>query len=94
MLWVCAQHLASGMLPGKYGPHGELVFFLIKKEPLAFTKAVVFETFCSCGDAQGMCFDWSAPDGRRKCIWIKRWSVSRLRRHVEIGLPKKPGLGQ
>ena len=33
------------MLPGKYGPHGELVFFLIKKGPLALAKAVVFEPF-------------------------------------------------
>ena len=33
-----------------------LFFFLIKKEPFALTKAVQFKPFCSCGDAQGMCF--------------------------------------
>ena len=38
--------------------------------------------------------DWSAPDGSRKCIWIKRLSVSRFGRHVEMVLPKKFGLGQ
>ena len=25
-------------VPGRYGPHGELIFFLIKKEPFALTK--------------------------------------------------------
>ena len=32
-------------VPGKYGPHGELFFFLIKKEPFALTKAVDFKPF-------------------------------------------------
>ena len=31
--------------PRKYGPHGELFFFLIKKEPFALTEAVVFKPF-------------------------------------------------
>ena len=35
MLWVCARQPV-----GKHGPHGELFFFLIKKEP--FAKAVEF----------------------------------------------------
>ena len=32
-------------VPGKYGSHGELFFFLIKKEPFALTKAVQFKPF-------------------------------------------------
>ena len=32
-------------VPGKYGPHGELFFFLIKKEPLALTEAAQFKPF-------------------------------------------------
>ena len=28
---------------GKYGPHGELFFFLIKNEPFALTKALAFK---------------------------------------------------
>ena len=42
MLWVCARQPASRMFQGKCGPHGELFFFLTKKEPLALTKAVEF----------------------------------------------------
>ena len=34
-LCVCAQHPPVGVFLGKYGPHGELFFFLIKKEPVA-----------------------------------------------------------
>ena len=30
---------------GKHGPHGELFFFVIKKEPFAFTRAVEFKPF-------------------------------------------------
>ena len=32
-------------VPGKYGPHGELFFFLIKKEPFAVTRAAEFKPF-------------------------------------------------
>ena len=34
-------------VPGKYGPHSELFFFLIRKEPVALTKAVPFKPFVS-----------------------------------------------
>ena len=30
-------------VPGKYGPHGELLFFLVKKEPVAFSYEVPFK---------------------------------------------------
>ena len=32
---------------GKHGPHSELFFFLIRKEPVALTKAVPFKPFVS-----------------------------------------------
>ena len=38
-------------VPVKSGPHGELSFFLIKKELFALSKAP-----CSCRDAERMCF--------------------------------------
>ena len=75
MLCVCAHHPASGM-SGKYGPHSELFFFLIKKEPFALTKAVGVQALCSCGDAESMCIDWSAPDGSREHICVKWYPVS------------------
>ena len=40
MLWVCAVSVWN--VPGKYVPHGELFFFLIKKEAFVLTKAVEF----------------------------------------------------
>ena len=44
MLCVGGHHPASGT-SRKYGPHGELFFFLIKKEPFALTEAVQFKPF-------------------------------------------------
>ena len=45
MLCVCAHHSASGTSRGKCGPHGELFFFLNKKEYLALKEAVQFLPF-------------------------------------------------
>ena len=53
-------------VPVKFGPDGELFFFLIKRESFALAKAVEFKPFCARGGAQGMCFDWSTPDGSRR----------------------------
>ena len=36
-----------GCSQGKYGPHSELFFFLIRKEPVALTQAVPFKPFVS-----------------------------------------------
>ena len=35
-------------LPGKYGPHGELFFFLIQKAPTAMTGSETFSSFLQC----------------------------------------------
>ena len=48
-------------VPGKYGPHSELFVFLIRKEPVAPTKAVPFKPFVSAE----VCLDWFAPSGSR-----------------------------
>ena len=55
-------------VPGKYGPHGELFVFLIKKEPVALTKAVPFKPFVS---AESLKADWFAPVGSGRWSWIK-----------------------
>ena len=65
MLWVCAQRPASGT-KRKYGPDGGRCFFLIKRESFALAKAVEFKPFCARGDAQGMYFGCSTPDGSRR----------------------------
>ena len=36
-------------VPGKYGPHGELVFFLIQKEPATEPVGETFSPFFSAG---------------------------------------------
>ena len=36
-----------GMTRGKYGPHTELFFFIIRKEPFPLTEAVQFQPFVS-----------------------------------------------
>ena len=44
---ACARRLLIWNVPGKHGPHGELFFFLIRKEPVTLTKAVPFKPFVS-----------------------------------------------
>ena len=42
--WDCGFGKTASVwnVPGKYGPHGELYFFLIEVEPLVLTKAMEF----------------------------------------------------
>ena len=47
---------------GKRGPHGELLFFLIKKEQVVASNEVLPNP-CLCGNDQGVCADWFVPDG-------------------------------
>ena len=43
---LCVAHIIQRLeYPGKCGPHGELFFFLIEKEPFALTMAVQFKPF-------------------------------------------------
>ena len=53
-------------VPGKYWPHGELFFYLVKKEPVVASNDVSSNPFCLCGNAQGVCADWPAPIGSRR----------------------------
>ena len=44
---------------------------------LPYQEGAAVQALCSCGDAQGMCFDWLAPVGSRRWIWISEsWSES------------------
>ena len=45
-------------VPGRYGPYGELFFFLLKKEPMVLRELVRFGSRSS----ESMCFDRSAQD--------------------------------
>ena len=53
--------------PVKYGPHGELFFFVIKKEKgqVVASNEVLPNPLCLRGNAFGMCTDWFAPAGGR-----------------------------
>ena len=48
--------------PAKYGPHGELFFFLLKKEPMVLSELVEFLPVFQ-PNSQGLCLDRSAHDG-------------------------------
>ena len=51
-------------VPGKYGPHGELFFFLIvNKEPMVLRKLVEYGPCISSRNSESMCLDWFARDG-------------------------------
>ena len=52
-------------VPRKFGPHGELFFVLVKKELVMVSKDVSSTHFGLCGNAQGVCADWSTPFGSR-----------------------------
>ena len=66
--WACVRLRTASTYwnaPGKCVPHGELFFFLIKKEPVAVSNEVPCKPFL-CGNAQGVCADWSTPIGSRR----------------------------
>ena len=44
---ACAQRSTCLNVPGKYGPHGELLFFLVKKELVAVSNDVSSNPFVS-----------------------------------------------
>ena len=71
----CAHH-SFWTAPRKYGPHGELFFFLIKKESLALTEAAQFKPFVPAETLKACALIGFAPDGSRGCIWVERQSVS------------------
>ena len=50
-------------VPGKYGPHGELLFVLVKKEPMVLSELVVFGPLRLGRNSECMCLDRSAHDG-------------------------------
>ena len=58
-------HTASTLwnVPGKYGPHGELLFVLLKKEPMVLSELVVFGTLRLGRNSECMCLDRTAHDG-------------------------------
>ena len=69
--------------PGKYGPHGELFFFLIKKEPIVLGEVIEFGPCICChipfsADTLKACalIGWSAPFGSRRRCWVQWKSIS------------------
>ena len=88
-------------VPGKYGPHGELFFFLIQKEPAL---APVDETFSPSIKADIRTSPFSA-EVLKKCALValhllaegrrRRWmSCSRSGGPMESGLPKESNCGR
>ena len=89
-------------VPGKYGPHGELFFNLMQKEPAMVPDRETFSPFINSDirfplfsrDDLKMCalLTWHINCGRRK-RW--RWiSSPRFGRGMEIWLPKESIVGK
>ena len=55
-------------VPGKYGPHGELFFFLIQKEQAIAPDNETFSPFIN----PGIRFRCFSADVRKKCALIER----------------------
>ena len=64
MLCACAHHPAFWNVPRK------LFFFLIKKEPFAFTEAGQFKPFVPAETLKSCALIRLHPCGSRRCIWV------------------------
>ena len=51
------------IVPKKYGPHGELFFFLLTKEPMVVSESVEFGPCVSAETVKNVCLGWSAHEG-------------------------------
>ena len=79
---VCSRTASTDWnMPGKYGPHGELFFFLIQKEPATEQVGETFSPFFKA--------DIRAP---LKCALIALHLIAEEGRGGEDGCPD-PGLG-
>ena len=59
-------------VPGKYGPHGELFFFLLKKGPMVLRELVDFGPCVPAENSESMCLHWCAHDGGRECLSVEQ----------------------
>ena len=69
-------------VPGKYGPHGELFLFLVKKEPATMTGSETFSPFSTADTA----------DVLKKCALIALHSIPEEEKGSESGC-RAPDLG-
>ena len=51
-------------VPGRYGPYGELFFFLLKEQPMVLRELVRFGPSIPIEASESMCLGWVAHDGR------------------------------
>ena len=75
-------------VPGKYGPHGELFFFRIQKEPATVQDSETFSPFFN-ADIRAPLF---SADVLKKCALIALPVVAEEGRDGEVGC-RAPGLG-
>ena len=68
-------------VPQKYGPHGELFFFLLKNEPMVLSELVEF----------GPCV---SAETVKACALIGLHMMAWFRRYVKVWLPRKPCMEQ
>ena len=73
--WDCVRLRTASThmdVPGKYGPHGELFFSILKKEPMVARELVNFgPCIYSSRNSESICLDWFAHDGWRECLSVE-----------------------
>ena len=64
---------AQWNVSGRYGPYGELFFFLLKKEPMVLRESVRFGPSIPSRSSESMCFGRFAHDGRGEFLAVGQW---------------------
>ena len=78
-------------VPKKYGPHGELFLFLLKKEPLVLSELVEFGPSFSAETVKGALIGLHMM-AEEHALSSDRGFSPHLWRNVEVRLPKESGL--
>ena len=70
MLWVCAQHPASGMYWRSTCRMASSSSSSSRRSPSPLQRQWCLKPFVPAETLRALCFDWSAPDGSRRCLWV------------------------
>ena len=76
--------------PGKYGPHGELFFFLLKTEPVVLSEVVEFGPSSSAETVKACTLVGLRMLAEENALWSDRDSSPDLGEMWKYGCPKSP----
>ena len=81
-------------VPERYGTQGELLFFLIEKEPFVLTMEVEFRPCVAAETLKACALVGLHMMAEESALWPDSDSSLHLGRHVGVWLPKKHHVGQ